>query len=69
MARTGWVKPVSDRRLSDLVSVGLLTRVFPAAVVDEVVQAAGRTEQRNWALPARRMAYFSIGMGVYAQAS
>ncbi|MEC5155436.1 hypothetical protein RCH23_002832, partial [Cryobacterium sp. CAN_C3] len=69
MARTGWVKPVSDRRLSDLVSVGLLTRVFPADVIDEVVQAAGRTEQRNRALPARVMAYFSIGMGLYSEAS
>ena len=69
MARTGWVKPVSDRRLSDLVSVGLLTRVFPANVIDEVVSAAGRTEQRNRALPARVMAYFSIGMGLYTEAS
>jgi hypothetical protein len=69
MARTGWVKPVSDRRLSDLVSVGLLTRVFPGDVIDEVVKAAGRTEQRNRALPARVMAYFSIGMGLYAEAS
>ena len=47
----------------------MLTRVFPAAVVDEVVQAAGRTEQRNRVLPARVMAYFSIGMGSYAEAS
>ena len=46
--------------------MGLLTRVFPAAVVDEVVQAAGRTGRRNWALLARVMAYFSIGMRVYA---
>ena len=51
------------------MSVGLLTRVFPAAVIDEVVQAAGRTEQRNRALPARVMACFSIGMGLYAEAS
>src|SRR5665647_1837546 len=69
MARTGWVKPVSDRRLSDLVSVGLLTRVFPADVVDDVIKAAGRTEQRNRSLPARVMAYFSIGMGLYAEGS
>src|SRR6476620_3754013 len=51
--RSGWVKPESDRRLSDLVSVGLLTRVFPADVVDAVVAAAGRTELRQRALPAR----------------
>lgn len=69
MPRSGWVKPESDRRLSDLVSVGLLTRVFPAEVVDEVIAAAGRTEQRSRALPARVMAYFSIGMALYAQES
>ena len=43
--------------------------MFPADVIDEVVQAAGRTEQRNRALPARVMTYFSIGMGLYAEAS
>ncbi|MCY7290516.1 MAG: IS4 family transposase [Cryobacterium sp.] len=69
MARSGWVKPVSDRRLSDFVSVGLLTRVFPAGVVDEVIAAAGRTEVRQRALPARVMAYFSIGMALYSEDS
>ena len=69
MPRAGWVKPVSDRRLSDLVSVGVLTRVFPPDVVDEVVAAAGRTEQRNRTLPARVMAYFSIGMALYSEGS
>jgi hypothetical protein len=69
MARSGWVKPVSDRRLSDFVSVGLLTRVFPASVVDEVIAAAGRTEVRQRALPARVMAYFSIGMALYSEDS
>ena len=69
MPRSGWVKPVSDRRLSDLVSVGLLTRVFPADVVDAVIAESGRTEQRRRALPARVMAYFSIGMALYAEGS
>ena len=69
MTRSGWVKPVSDRRLSDLVSVGLLTRVFPAGVVDEAIAAAGRTEMRHRALPARVMAYFSIGMALYSEDS
>ena len=69
MPRAGWVKPVSDRRLSDLVSVGVLTRVFPPDLVDEVIAAAGRTEQRNRTLPARVMAYFSIGMALYSEGS
>jgi hypothetical protein len=50
------VKPASDRRLSDLIAVGLLTRVFPPHVVDEAIAAAGRTEQRHRALPARVVA-------------
>ena len=69
MPRSGWVKPVSDRRLSDLVSVGVLTRVFPPDLVDEVIAAAGRTEQRHRSLPARVMAYFAIGMGLYSEGS
>src|SRR5665811_1584217 len=69
MPRAGWVKPVSDRRLSDLVSVGVLTRVFPPALVDEVIAEAGRTELSSRTLPARVMAYFAIGMGLYSQGS
>jgi hypothetical protein len=55
--------------LSDLVSVGVLTRVFPADLVDEVIAEAGRTQQRHRALPARVMAYFAIGMGLYGEGS
>ena len=69
MPRAGWVRPESDRRLSDLVSVGVLTRVFPPDLVDEVVAEAGRTEQRHRSLPARVMAYFAIGMALYSEGS
>ena len=69
MPRAGWVKPETDRRLSDLVSVGVLTRVSPPDLVDEVIAEAGRKEQRNRTLPARVMAYFSIGMALYSEGS
>lgn len=69
MPRSGWVKRVSDRRLSDLVAVGVLTKVFPPHVVDEVIAEVGRTEKRNRALPARVMTYFAIGMGLYSEGS
>jgi hypothetical protein len=62
MPRAGWFKPVSDRRLSDLVSVGLLTKVFPPDLVDEVIATERRTEQRHRSLPARVVAYFVIAM-------
>jgi hypothetical protein len=55
--------------LSDLVSVGVLTQVFPPDLVDEVIADLGRTEQRNRSLPARVMAYFSIGMALYSEGS
>ena len=51
------------------MSVGLLTRVFPPELVDEVVASTGRTEQRNRSLPARVMAYFAIGMALYSEGS
>jgi hypothetical protein len=63
------MKPASDRRLSDLVSVGVLTRVFPPGLVDEVIAEAGRTEQRTRALPARLMAYFAMGMALHSEGS
>ena len=69
MPRAGWKKPESERRLSDLVSVGVLTRVFPPALVDEVIAEVGRTEQRHRSLPARVMAYFSIGMALFSEGS
>ena len=69
MPRAGWTKPVSARRLSDLVSVGVLCRVFPPALVDEVIAEVGRTELRHRSLPARVMAYFAIGMALYSEGS
>ena len=69
MPRVGWVKPETDRRLSDLVSVGVLTRVFPPGLVDQVIAEVGRTQQRSRSLPARVMAYFAIGMALYSEGS
>ena len=69
MARLGWRKPETQTRLSDLVSVGLLARVFPPDVVDEVIAECDRTEQRSRLLPARVMAYFAMGMALHSEGS
>jgi Insertion element 4 transposase N-terminal/Transposase DDE domain len=52
-----------------LVSVGVLTRVFPPGLVDEVIAGAGRRERRHRSLPARVMVYFSIGMALHSEGS
>ncbi len=63
------MKPESPRRLSDVVSVGVVTKVFRPDVVDEVIAACGRTEQRHRSLPAQTMAYFAIGLALHADGS
>jgi hypothetical protein len=67
--RAGWVKPRTDQRLSDHISVGVLTRVFPPELVDRVVAEAGRTEVRHRLLPARVVVYYVLGLALFSQAS
>lgn len=43
------------------MSAGLLTRMFPPGVVDEVLAGCGRTEQHHRSLQARVMAYPRLG--------
>src|SRR5665811_213890 len=68
MPRAGWVKPRDDQRLSDHVALGLLTRTFPPELVDAVVAAAGREQQRSRLLPARLVVYYVLAMAVFSQA-
>jgi hypothetical protein len=67
--RSGWVKPATDQRLSDHISIGVLTRVFPPELVDRVVAEAGRVEQRHRLLPARVVVYYVLAMALFADCS
>ena len=69
MPRAGQLKSESDRRLSDLVSVWVLTRALPLEVIDEVIAEAGAKEQRHRSLPAWVMAYYAMGMALYSDGS
>ncbi len=69
MPRAGWVKPQDDQRLSDHVALGVLTSTFPPWLVDEVVEATGRTEQRSRLLPARLVVYYVMGLALFSQSS
>jgi hypothetical protein len=63
------VKPETDQRLSDHISLGVLTRVFPPELVDRVVAETGRTEQRHRLLPARVVVYYVLGLALFSQGS
>ncbi|MER7780688.1 IS4 family transposase [Streptomyces sp. NPDC096191] len=65
MPRPGQVKSSGDR-LSDRIALGVLTRVFPPELVDEVVEECGRVEQRSRLLPARVVVYFVLAMCLFS---
>ena len=69
MPRAGWVKPESDQRLSDHISLGVLTRVFPPGVIDEVLAECGRVEVRHRLLPARAVVYYVLGLALFSTSS
>ena len=69
MARSGWVTPVGPERLSDHVSLGVLTRVFPPDVVDAVIERTGALEQRNRLLPSRLMVYYVMSLALFSAGS
>jgi hypothetical protein len=69
MPRAGWVKPQDDQRLSDHVALGVLTRTFPPALVDEILAETGRGEQRSRLLPARLVVYYVLGLALFSQSS
>ena len=69
MPRAGWVKPETDQRLSDHISIGVLTRVFPPELVDRVIEESGRTEKRHRLLPARVVVYYVLGLALFSQSS
>jgi hypothetical protein len=53
-------------RLSDFISIGVLTQTFPPDKVDWIIAQAGRKEKRSRLLPARVVVYFSLAMCLWA---
>ena len=69
MPRAGQRKPPSDSRLTDHISIGALTRVFPPELVDGVVAEAGRRERRQRLLPARVVVYYVLALALFADSA
>jgi hypothetical protein len=53
-------------RLADQVALGVLTRSYPPALVDQVLARCDRVEQRQRLLPARLMVYYVLGLALFS---
>jgi len=68
MARTPARLP-NGTRLSDYVTLGVLTTTIPAGLIDAVLADTGRQSRRQRQLPARLVVYYVMALALYAQAS
>lgn len=68
MARTAARLPAGTR-LTDHISLGVLTARFPLETVDQVLFETERVSQRERDLPAHVMVYFAIALALYAEVS
>lgn len=52
-------------RLTDRISIGVLTRLIPRDLVDEVIAESGRREKRSRLLPAHVVVYYVLALALY----
>ena len=69
MPRAGWARPETDQRLSDHLSIAMLTRVYPPTLIDDVITVTGRGEQRQRLLSARVVLYYVLALALFAESS
>jgi hypothetical protein len=67
MPRAGQRRPPVGERLSDRIAIGVLTRTYPPALVDQVIAEAGAQERRHRLLPARVVVYYVLAMCLFSQ--
>ena len=68
MARTVAALPAGSR-ITDYISLGVVTRFFPAEKVRDALNETGRTSQRERDLPAQVMIYYVIALALYMHSS
>jgi len=59
------LKSLDDGLLSDRVALGVLTRLVPRDLVDQVLVETGRQERRVRLLPARMVVYFVMALALF----
>ena len=69
MAPAAPIELPSPPPITDRIALGALTSTFPPELVDRVVAATGRAEQRRRLLPARVVVYFVLALALYSHAA
>lgn len=68
MARTLAELP-SGARISDYISLGVLTKRFPVTAIKAILREAGKTSKRERDLPAHVVVYYVIALALYMHSS
>ncbi len=68
MARTVAALP-AGARITDCISLGVITKTFPMATVRAVLAACGKASIRERDLPAPVVVYYVIALALYMHAS
>ncbi len=68
MARTRAALPAGSR-ITDYISLGVITRWFPRHKIDRVLRDRGRASRRQRDLPAHVMVYYVIALALFMQSS
>jgi len=68
MARTVAELP-SGARITDFISLGVLTKTFPLAAIRAVLGSTGKASLRERDLPAHVVVYYVIALALYMQSS
>ena len=68
MARTVATLP-AGARITDYISLGVITKAFPLATVRAVLAASGKASLRERDLPAHVVVYYVIALALFMQAS
>jgi len=68
MARTVAELP-SGSRITDYISLGVITKIFPVDAIRAALNSTGRTSIRQRDLPAHVVVYYVIALALYMQSS
>ncbi len=68
MARTVAELP-SGTRITDFISLGVLTKTIPLAAIQTVLRGAGKASVRQRELPAHVVVYYVVALALYMQSS